>query len=691
MIAAGNDTPDGELNRRLDYMLLELARCQKANRNGYVGGVPHSKQVWSAVEEGNISAHGFGLNDAWVPLYNIHKTFAGLRDAYCVAGKQDALSIYKGFGDWLYWITCNLSDEQMQIMLQSEHGGMNEVLADLYALTGKQKYLDLAKRFNHKAVLDPLMNHEDHLTGLHANTQIPKVIGLERIGILMENQQMESGAEFFWKNVTTKRSVAFGGNSVSEHFNDPKDFHGMVESREGPETCNTYNMLKLTEMLFTENPKAVYADYYEEALYNHLLSAINIQHPGYVYFTPIRPDHYRVYSQAGKCFWCCVGTGMENPGKYGEFIYAKHEDGGIWINLYIPSTLQFDKGTLEQKTSFPNEEESHLVLKLKKPQEFTLSIRHPKWVRKKNFKVIINGEEYPVESKPSSYVSIKRTWKDGDVIDVKLPMHISVEKLPDGSNWVAFKYGPLVLANPAGTEHLDGLRADDSRMGHVAYGPTVPLNEVPMLIKPKGELTNYVNPTQKSLEFLITDIVSPKTKKGLLLKPFYQIHDERYQMYWEVIRKEDLIAQKERIRLEELKRQQLEAMTVDFVAIGEQQPEVEHGFYGEETQTGIANGRHWRDGTFFGYQLDTHGETDLALSLTFWGGDHGRVFDVLVNDVVIKTVTLDGSAPGQFIHKNYPICHKLLKIAPNGKLDIAFKAKTGLAGGIYDLRLIRKD
>lgn len=689
MIASGNDTSDGELNRRLDYMLRELGRCQVANGNGYVGGVPHSKQVWSAVEEGNISAHGFGLNDAWVPLYNIHKTFAGLRDAYYVAGKKDALNILKGFGDWLYNITSHLSDEQMQIMLRSEHGGMNEALADLYVFTKDAKYLTLAKRFNHKAILDPLKHHEDHLTGLHANTQIPKVIGMERIGILTEDEDMLSGAEYFWQNVTQTRSVAFGGNSVSEHFNDPKDFHGMVETREGPETCNTYNMLRLTEMLFTQAPRAEYADYYEEALYNHILASINCNHPGYVYFTPIRPDHYRVYSQPGKGFWCCVGTGMENPGKYGEFIYAKHADGGVWVNLFVPSTLQFDKGTLTQETSFPYQAQSSLKLKLKEPAEFSISLRHPKWVRESEFQVFINGEVYPVSSKPSSYVSIKRVWEDGDVINVKLPMHISTEKLPDGSDWIAFKYGPLVLANPAGTDHLDGLRADDSRMGHVAYGPTVPLNDVPVLVKPEDDLVNYVTPTEKELEFILTDIVEPKAPKGFLLKPFYQIHDQRYQMYWQVLSHEELAAQKEHLRQEEIKRQQLEAMTVDSVAIGEQQPEVEHDFRGEDTQTGMLNGRHWRHGKYFQYNLNTHGEDNLILSLTISGSDHDRVFDVLVDGKVLTSIALNAEAPGELVQKQYPINSELLKNAKDGKLTIAFKATKGLAGGIFDVRLIR--
>lgn len=374
MIAAGDDTPDGELRRRLDYMVSELDRCQKASGDGYIGGVPGSRELWKQVAAGHIEE----LNGKWVPWYNLHKMFAGLRDAYIVAGNQQARDILVRYGDWCEKVASGLSDDQMQRMLGTEHGGMNETLADIYAITGGTKYLDLARRFNHKAVLDPLSRHEDRLTGLHANTQIPKVIGLQRIAALAGDKEAAEGARFFWENVTGSRSVAFGGNSVSEHFNDPKDFRGLLEHREGPETCNSYNMLRLTEQLFAAQPNAAYADYYERALFNHILSAINPTTPGYVYFTPIRPGHYRVYSQPEQGFWCCVGTGMENPGKYGEFIYARAADG-LYVNLFVPSELTVPETglTLRQETKFPYEPRTSLVMKLKSPSTFTLHLRHP--------------------------------------------------------------------------------------------------------------------------------------------------------------------------------------------------------------------------------------------------------------------------------------------------------------------------
>ncbi len=543
MIASGEDTPDAQLRRRLDYMVDELQTCQKAFGGGYVGGVPGSRALWTAVAGGDIQA----LNRKWVPWYNLHKTFAGLRDAYFETGNVRARDILVGLGDWCVSLTSHLSDEQMQQMLEQEHGGMNEVLADIYAITGDRKYLKTAERFNHHAILDPLIRHEDRLTGKHANTQIPKVVGLERIATLTGNKADDAGARFFWETVTKHRSVAFGGNSVSEHFNDPRDFHGLLLHREGPETCNTYNMLRLTEGLFESAPSAAYADYYERALYNHILASINPTHPGYVYFTPIRPDHYRVYSVPGQGFWCCVGTGMENPGKYGEFIYA-HANDGIYVNLFIASELK-DSAlglTLRQDTAFPDEETSRLTLNLAHPQTFTLHLRQPGWVAPGTFTVEVNGASVPVTTAPSSYVAVRREWKDGDKVEITIPMHTTVEGLPDGSPWYAILHGPIVLAHPAGTWEMTGLRADDSRMAHVASGPEVPLDQVPVLLTNAATIPSKVVPDKAggALHFRLVDVVEPAAPDGLSLIPFFRLHDSRYQMYWEATTREKIAARK---------------------------------------------------------------------------------------------------------------------------------------------------
>lgn len=689
MIASGADS-DGEFRRRLNYMIDELAEVQKANGNGYIGGIPESKDYWKNVADGHVEL----MRKRWAPWYNLHKMFAGLRDAYLDGGSEKARDLLVGFGDWCEKMTAGLTDAQMQQMIGTEYGGMNEVLADIYAITGDKKYIELAKRFNHRALFDPLENHEDRLTGLHANTQIPKITGMERIAALTQDERLHTGAEFFWETVTQNRSVAFGGNSVSEHFNDPGDFSGMIMHREGPETCNTYNMLKLTEALFTAEPKAVYTDFYERALYNHILASINPKRPGYVYFTPIRPDHYRVYSQPEQAFWCCVGTGMENPGKYGEFIYARSKDG-VYVNLFIPSELSVpDAGmVLRQETTFPEEGRTQLILQLREPTTFTLNIRHPGWVGADDFAVKVNGRPAAVESTPSSYAAIRREWNNGDTIDVSLPMHLHTDRLPDGSNWVAVLYGPIVLAHPDGTENMDGLFANDGRMAHVANGPMIPLDKVPALLTTEEELLAHIipNPSAGPLHFRIRDVIEPAEPKGLSLMPFFRLHERRYQMYWELTTPEKIAAQKEKLAAEERSRAIREAATLDSIAVGEQQPEVEHGLQGEGMETGIHNGRRWRHGAWIQYTLDPRGEKEVLLSVTYSGDDRGRQFDILVNGTVIATQKLTGENPNHFIEKRYPIPSEILQAAGSGQLTVRFVVKQWLAGGLYDVRLLKPD
>ncbi len=688
MIASGADTPDGELKSRLDYMVSELDRCQKAWTNGYVGGIPGSRALWNSVAAGRVEA----VNGKWVPWYNLHKTFAGLRDAYQIAGNTEARDVLIRLGDWCVNIVSGLSDQQMQRMLGQEHGGMNEVLADLYAITGDEKFIQAARRFSHQAVLLPLEQHQDRLTGLHANTQIPKVVGLERIATLTGDTNADSGARFFWDNVTGKRTVAFGGNSVSEHFNAPTNFSGMLESREGPETCNTYNMLRLTEELFASKPSAAYADYYERALYNHILASINTEQPGYVYFTPIRPAHYRVYSQPDNCFWCCVGTGMENPGKYGEFIYAQATNG-LYVNLFIASEITMTNLglTLRQETKFPDEARSQLVLKLKKASEFSLYIRHPGWVAAGEFTIKINGKAVPVTSTPSSYGEIRRDWRDGDRVEIELPMHTTVERLPDGSDWVAILRGPIVLASPDGTNDLRGLFANGSRMGHVAAGPLIPLDQVPVLLTSASELPQHViaDITAGPMRFHLADVIEPSVANGLPLMPFFRLQDERYQMYWQLTTKEEVAAKKERLAAEERAKALREANTLDRVAPGEQQPEVEHDFVGQNSDSSIRNGQRWRRGDWFQYTLNTRGEKAVNLVVTYWGGDMGRAYDIFANGELLATETVDGSKPNQYLEKHYPIPAKILDGATNGRATIKFSSKSGPAAGVYDVRLMK--
>lgn len=677
---------------RLAYMINELDLCQEANGNGYVGGIPGGKVMWEEIAQGKIDAGGFSLNHKWVPLYNIHKLFAGLKDAWIYTGNEQAKKILIGLSDYFVDMCKNLSDDQMQYMLTSEHGGLNEVFADVYDITKDEKYLTLAERFSQRAILDPLLAGEDHLNGLHANTQIPKVIGFQRIAELTHNKSWQDASAYFWDIVVSDRSVAIGGNSVSEHFQPSSDFSSMLESREGPETCNTYNMMRLSRMLYTQTLDLKYIDYYERALYNHILSSQHPKHGGLVYFTSMRPQHYRVYSQPEIAFWCCVGSGIENHAKYGEMIYT-HNDHSVFVNLFIPSKLSWeDKGVvLTQKTNFPETELTTLTLSMKEDEKFNLNIRHPKWIEKGAMIVTVNGEKIKNNSAPGDYLSILRKWKNKDVITVQFKMQPYYEQMPDKSPYYALFYGPLVLAAETGHEDLDGLLADGSRMGHVAHGKLYSRETAPVLVV-DGE--NWQSKIKKvsadKLEFDISQLITPDSLDNLVVKPFYAIHDARYMVYWQVLKQEEIEKNRLAMQKEEEARMAIEARTIDQIAPGQQQPETEHNFKSEGSEAGIHKDRHWRHtSNWFSYELNDNNKEAKSLLITYFGGDTNRNFDILLAGKLLATVKLDGSKGDDFFEVEYEI-PAAIKNSLGQKIELMFKShENSIAGGIYGIRLMR--
>jgi DUF1680 family protein len=685
--ATGNE----QIKERLDYMLNSLEQCQQKNGNGYIGGVPGSKSLWDAVAQGKIDAGSFSLNDKWVPWYNIHKVYAGLIDAYILTENKKARNMLIQFSDWCVNLTANLSEEQIQQMLRSEHGGMNEVFADVAAITGDKKYLKLAEKFSHKVILNPLLENKDVLNGLHANTQIPKVIGFMRVAEVSGDKEWANAATFFWNTVVNNRTISIGGNSVREHFNPATDFSSMIESREGPETCNSYNMLKLSKHLFLSDPSSKYMDYYERTTYNHILSS---QHPdgGFVYFTPIRPRHYRVYSESQQSFWCCVGSGLENHGKYGEMIYA-HDNQNLYVNLFIASTLNWKEKGIKviQDTKFPFEEKSSITLTLNKPKKFVIKFRYPSWVEEGKLIIRVNNKEINSTKDINSYVSIERKWKTGDVISVVLPMQNKTEQLPDKSSWVSFVHGPIVLAAVTDTTDLIGLKADDSRIGHIANGPIYPIEEAPLLVSDAADLAVSLKPvTNKPFTFTASDLIYQEKYKNLQLVPFFQIHDARYMLYWPFTAKEKLPEIQKAMKEREEAQMKLEAVTVDVVTPGEQQPESDHNFKGEKTETGIFKERHFRYGQgFFTYDLKNVLLEARKLRFTYFGGDKNRIFEVYINDILVSTINMDGSEGDQFIDKTVELPSELFK-SKFKMLQVKFKAKSNSTiTGIYEVRLLK--
>ncbi|GEL11443.1 glycosyl hydrolase [Flavobacterium glycines] len=624
-------TGNTELKNRLDYMLSELERCQEKNGNGYVGGVPNGKVFWDRIHNGDIDGSGFGLNNTWVPIYNIHKLFASLNDAYHYTGSEKAKDILIKLGDWFIELIRPLSDEQIEKILKTEHGGINESFADLYIITKDKKYLRTAEKISHKAFLNPLLKKEDKLTGLHANTQIPKVIGFEKIATLSANKEWSDAVQFFWENVTQKRSVAFGGNSVAEHFNPIDDFRGMLKSNQGPETCNSYNMERLSKALFLDKNDVSYLDFYERTLYNHILSSQHPEKGGFVYFTPIRPNHYRVYSQPETSMWCCVGSGLENHTKYGELIYS-HSDNDVFVNLFIPSTLNWEeKGIqLEQTTKFPYENNTELVVKLKNSKSFALNIRYPKWAE--NFEILVNGKAQKITTKPSTYVILTRKWKSGDKITIKFKTATHLESLPDGSNWRAFVNGPIVLAAKTSTEGLDGLFADNNRMGHATRGKYIPLDKAYALV---GEKSSYVS--------RLKDLGNMRfSLDSLELEPFFEVHDARYQMYFQTYSKDEYKEKQALLKQQEIEAMAIEAKTVDKINCGEQQPEVDHLYKGEKSNSGYDDGKFWRSTrSYISYQMQNKNNQGKFLEISVLDDLKINKIDILINEKSADIVSVE--------------------------------------------------
>lgn len=694
--ATGNE----ECRKRMEYMISELQLVLDANNqrhdawcHNYIGGVPNSAKMWTAFSKGDFGPY-FGT---WAPFYNIHKMYAGLRDAWLYCGNEQAKNLFLKFCDWAVDITHDLSDGQMEKMLGNEHGGMNEVLADAYAITGEQKYLNCARRFSHKLLLVPMEEGKDCLDNMHANTQIPKVIGYQRIAELAHDVQYHNASEYFWEIVTRQRSLALGGNSRREHFPTKETCIDYINDIDGPESCNTYNMLKLTEDLNRVKPDGMYGDFYETAMFNHILSTQHPQHGGYVYFTSARPRHYRNYSAPNKAMWCCVGTGMENHGKYGQFVWThdkgvKAEDDALYVNLFVASELNWKdrKMVIRQQTAFPYAETS-VVEVAKGKGTFILKVRKPSWCE--NFTV--KGVGFDAASyEENGFVCMKRKWKKGDQVKISMPMHAYIKPMINVPQYVAIMYGPILLGMKTGTEDMRSLIADDSRFGQYAGGKKLALDEAPILLpKHLDDIAKNLKPVPgKPLHFKLATHME-NTIDGEL-QPFFEIHDSRYMMYWLALGENDYKAYMQKLADEEKARQALEARTVDKVNPGEQQPETDHRMETDDSNKGNTEGiffRDAKDGHYFSYLMQTKGETNLSLQLKFWGQDEWRTseFDIYVNDKLLCSVNNSHRwRTTQFKTVDYVIPSEFVK----GKKEIRVKFvahKGKQVGQIYGVRLVK--
>lgn len=676
--ATGNEA----IGRRLQYMLDGMKKCQDASGDGYLCGVPGGRAMWADVAAGNIRPGGFSLNDKWVPLYNIHKTFAGLKDAYEQTHSEQAREMLVALADWMEGIVSGLSEEQIQAMLASEHGGLNEVFADVAVITDEPRYLQLAHKFSHKAILEPLIAGRNELTGKHANTQIPKVIGYKRIADIEQRADWNSGVERFWDDVVVNRSVSIGGNSVREHFHSPDDFSSMLESEQGPETCNTYNMLRLTKMLYEADMQPRFTDYAERAIFNHILSSENHEHGGFVYFTPMRSGHYRVYSQPQTSFWCCVGSGMENHARYGEYIYAHKGNDDIFVELFIPSTLNWDGRTLTQKTDFPRGDTTTFRVGGDKPGAFALNVRIPSWTDAGAVQLSVNGKKQQ-PTIADGYLRVERKWRKGDSVTVTLPMHLSVEQLPDKSANYSFLYGPVVLGADLGHDGQDGMFADDSRMGHVASGPILPLQDMPVITGSADSLLSYIELVDPAKLTFRLSHVYPEKYEGMELVPFASLNECRYMVYWPVISPDELHAKMKRTALRQAEMQALQQHTSDVVVCGEQQPESDHFIEMSNSWTGLAGDAHWRgagpDGRF-GYAMKKRGKSPNTLRI-YYKAAPDNAATISADGKVIGTIE-PAPRTGELLHADLPV-----EMAAD-EVRIAVAGKNFNTPEVYELRLM---
>jgi hypothetical protein len=682
---------------RMEYMLSELRMCLEANAvnnaewgTGYIGGFPNSAALWSTFKKGD-----FGIYmSAWAPFYNLHKMYAGLRDAWLYGENEEARSLFLQFCDWGIQITSALTDEQMQTMLNMEHGGMNEIFADAYQITGNKKYLVAARRFSHRQFLEPLSKGIDNLDNKHANTQIPKFIGFTRIAELSGDSVYKKAGRFSWETIVHNRTLAFGGNSRREHFPSVEACADYINDVDGPETCNSYNMLKLTEDLFRMCPSAHYADYYERTLFNHILSTQHPGHGGYVYFTTARPRHYRVYSTPNNAMWCCVGTGMENHSKYNQFIYT-HTGDSLYLNLFIASELKWrDKRIrIRQETNFPYEEGTKLTI-IEGVSDFPFLVRYPEWVKEGALKISVNGKEVAYTSLPSSYICINRKWEKGDVIEIELPMHNRIEQLPNVKDYIAFLRGPILLGARSGTEDIRGLLADDGRWAQYPGGKMLPVDQAPILVDDDiQQIADKLVPIKNQpMQFKLN--VKMENPMDVTLEPFANIHDSRYMIYWLALTSSGYSAYKDSLTAIEKEKIAIEERTIDFVATGEQQPETDHAMQAAHSTSGNSNNQFYRDASgegYFSYEMNTNSETNLTLLIRYWGAEWGgRKFDIYIDDE--KLLTEDNTGrwnQSRFFDVAYAIPNSMVR--GKEKIRVKFQSLPGnTAGAVYFIRLLRK-
>lgn len=632
-------TGNPAFKERTNYIVDELERCQQARKTGYVGAIPNEDTLFARVARGDIKSGGFDLNGGWSPWYTVHKVMAGLVDAYLYTGNKKAMKVVTGMADWTYNTINHLPDSLRLKMLHCEYGGMNDVLATIYAITGNKKYLDLSYKFFDDFVMEPLSKRIDPMPGKHSNTNVPKAIGSAAQYELTGRETDKTIASFFWETMVHHHSYVIGGNSSYEYCGAEDKLSDRL-SDNTCETCNTYNMLKLTRHLFCWEPSASYGDYYERALYNHILASQNPENGMMTYFVPLRMGTQKEFSDSFHTFTCCVGTGMENHSKYGEGIYYKGSDGSLYVNLFIPSTLQWkEKGlSVTQQTDYPASGHTAFSLALTKPAAFPIRIRKPWWAKKAPV-VKINGKNYSYTTDANGFLLLSKQWKDKDQVTVDFTMDLYAEAMPDNKDRIALLYGPLVLAGQLGDSLPD------------------PVYGIPVLLTDDKNVSDWLKPVPgKSLQFAMQKVGTPF---DATLVPFYQTYKQHYTVYWDYFSPAAWENKKAAYEAEKKRQREIEASTVDYFRIGEMQPERDHNLKATERSyvdnaLGV-NGREARANNHFSFTMKVDSAKNNSLLLVYLGDDKDRRFDILVDGKLLTTVDWKGGEANKFFPMEYPL------------------------------------
>jgi DUF1680 family protein len=637
-------TGDGEARGRVGYILAELHECQNRMGDGYVGGLTYKKdgaqrpghEMFEAIRAGQIHSTGFDLNGAWSPLYVVHKLMAGFLDADRHCQDARALTLAEGLGGYIAGVLSCLDDAQVQTVLACEYGGLNESYAELYARTGKRLWLNMAGLIHDRKVLDPLADGEDDLANLHANTQIPKVIGLARLHQLTGDPRAAEASLTFWRAVTGHHSYVIGGNADREYFQSPDTIATHI-TEQTCESCNSYNMLKLTRLIYARDPRATYFDFYERAHLNHILAQQNPASGMFAYMSPLMSGTSRAYSKPFDDFWCCVGTGMESHAKHGDSIWWRHGADQLIVNLFIPSELIWGAdGSAWRLTGdlARTGEVAVEVTRRARRKPLTLAVRRPAWAG--SVGLLVNGKPIDVRLGADGYLRLRRSWRAGDRVTLKAPPSLGIEAAPGDRNTIALLHGPLVLAadlGPAGEAQYEGM--------------------APVLVS--DDLDRAVS--RPASDDLVYHIGGASRPAPLVLRPFAGQHERRTAVYFQRFTEEGWVEARARTEAEDAARRALAARSTDQMALGEMQAERDHGLEAAISYPVVYRGRNGRDarsGGFFQFRLKVRpGPTTLRA--TYWGEERNRAFQILINGVAIAHVTLDGVHAGVFFDEDYPI------------------------------------